>query len=377
MIAIPPQPTTSQSGYLSFGTLRERKKKMNKSQTIIGTAVGLVFMVAGGFIFPIGYQELKNAQDSLDWPTTYGVIILSEVKEIKDEGSTTFSANVRYKYSIGEKPYSSDQVSFGQYSSSDSEYAWSIIHRYSTGQKVKVYFNPADPNKSVLEPGVSWVSYMPLGISTAVFAFGAIEAIFFGIVAPKQRRRRTEAFRQTASTLAFTFCESDKTLQQQDFFQLPLFKQGTSREIRNILRKHSADGEAIIFDYEFEQASGDSSIQYHQTVAAFWVPNRNLPEFCLRPENIFDKIGELFGRQDIDFDLTPQFSKCYRLQGQSEPAIRAAFNFNVLQFFSQNPGWCLEGKGKWLVIYQINKQVKPEELSVFLQQRNQISQLFS
>lgn len=141
--------------------------------------------------------------------------------------------------------------------------------------------------------------------------------------------------------------------------------------------KYNGDGQTILFDYEFQQGSGENSTQYHQTVAAFQVPNRNLPEFSLRTENIFDKIRELFSKQDINFDFAPEFSKSYRLEGQPETTIRKAFNFDILQFFSQNPGWWLEGHGQWLVIYQINRQVKPEELSAFLQKTTQISQLFS
>ncbi|BAY35567.1 hypothetical protein NIES2107_74790 (plasmid) [Nostoc carneum NIES-2107] len=350
---------------------------MKKFQTIIGTGIGLVFMVVGGGLIPMGYQELKNAQESLKWLTTDGVIVLSEIKEIKDEDSTIYHANVRYQYSVGEKSYLSEQVSFGQYDSSDPEHAQSIVQRYEQGQKVSVHFNSVYPNESVLEPGVSWGSYMPLGISTIFFITGTIFAALCGIVVPQQRQRRTEALRQVASTLALDFLESDKMLEHEDFFKFPLFHRGSSLEIRNILRKRSAAGEAILFDHEFQQGSGENSSQYSQTVAAFHISHQNLPEFSLRPENVFDKIGEFFGHQDIDFESYQEFSKSYRLQGQLEPAIRETFNFHVLQFFSHNSGWWLEGKGEWLVIYQMNRQVKPKELSNFLMQTSEISQLFT
>lgn len=352
-------------------------RNMKKFQTILGTGAGLVFMIVGSSLIPIGYQELKNAQESLKWSTTDGVIVLSEIQESKDEDSTTYYANIQYKYSVGEKFYSSEQVSFGQYGSSNPEHAQSIVQRYKQGQKVSVHFNPTHPNEAVLEPGVSWGAYMPLGISTIFFTTGAIFATYCGIVVPQRKRRRTEALKQVASTLALSFLESDKMLEQEDLFHFPLFHRGNSPEVRNILRKRSADEEAILFDYEFQQGSGENSSQYSQTVAAFRISHWNLPEFSLRPENVFDKIGEFFGHQDINFESYREFSKSYRLQGQLEPAIRETFNFHVLQFFSQNPGWWLKGKGEWLVIYQMNRQVKPEEVSNFLIQTSQISQLFA
>ncbi|UIE37053.1 DUF3592 domain-containing protein [Leptodesmis sichuanensis] len=335
-------------------------------------------MTAGGFIIPNGYQELQKAQDSPRWSTTEGIIISSEIQEHKkDEDSTTYFANVHYKYTVGEKPYTSDQVSFGQYGSGDPEHARSIVSRYPAGQKVIVHFNPTHPDQSVLEPGATWSSYMVLGFGMIFFGIGAITVVSMGVIVPKLQQKRTEALRQAASTLALTFLEQDKTLFQEAFFQLPLFQRGSSREVSNVLRKRSVKGETILFDYEFEEGSGDRSNRYQQTVAACHVPNRNLPQFSLRPEYGFDKIGEFFGQQDIDFESSPEFSKSYRLQGELEPAIREAFNFKVLQFFSQNPHWWLEGRGEWLIIYQSQRQVKPKDLSIFLQQATQISDLFS
>lgn len=350
---------------------------MNKSQTIIGTGLGLISMAVGSFVIHAGYQEVQNAQDSLKWSTTDGVIISSEVQEHKDDDSTTYQANVRYQYTVRAQPYFSDQVSFGQYGSGDPDHARSIVRRYPTGQKVSVHFNPVDPQKSVLEPGDSGASYLLLGAGTVFFGTGAILVGSIAVILPKLRRRRTEALRQAASTLALPFSERDDTLFQEAFFQLPLFQRGGSREVSNVLRKRSASGEAILFDYTFQEGSGEDSSPYQETIAAFRVPTRNLPQFSLRPKPVFDKLGKLFGQQEIDFESSPEFSKSYRLQGSQESAIREAFNLRVLQFFSQNPSWHLEGSGEWLVSYQLQRQVKPEELSLFLQQTTQISDLFS
>lgn len=349
----------------------------SKIETAIATVLGLSFMVAGMSVIPMGYKELKNAQDSLKWPATDGVIISSEIKENKDEDSTTYEANVRYEFSVEKKLYSSDNISFGQYSSSDPEHARQIVRRYPKGQKVSVNFNPTHPNESVLEPGVTYVSYLPLVIGVVFFGVGAAILGFFTIVSPILRRKRTEVLKKAASNLDMAFSEEDKMLEQEIFLQFPLFQRGYSRKIKNILYKNSATGKTILFDYDFKEGSGENSSQYCQTVAAFHVPNRNLPLFSLRPENVFDKVGEFFGQQDIDFESYPEFSKSYRLQGELELAIREVFNFEVLQFFSQNPGWWLEGGGEWLVIYKLARRVQPEELGVFLQEATQISELFS
>ncbi|MCZ8250404.1 MULTISPECIES: hypothetical protein [Microcystis] len=52
-------------------------------------------------------------------------------------------------------------------------------------------------------------------------------------------------------------------------------------------------------------------------------------------------------------------------------------NFDTLQFFGQNHGWYLEAGGEWLVIYQLNQTIKPEDMRNFLEQTTEISQLFT
>ncbi|MFM7276930.1 MAG: DUF3592 domain-containing protein, partial [Microcystis aeruginosa] len=140
---------------------------MTTSNPILAKLLAILFgLVFATFSIPMikqGYEELKNAQDSLNWPTTTGVIISSETESSSGEDSTiSYHANIQYQYTIGGKSYLSDQVSFGEFRSSDPEHARSIVRRYEKGQKIKVYFHPNYPDKSVLDPGVSWGSYMIL-----------------------------------------------------------------------------------------------------------------------------------------------------------------------------------------------------------------------
>ncbi len=77
--------------------------------------MGLFCIVRGSFLISAEYQQLKNAQESLNWPTTEGVIISSKIKKSQDDNSTIYDAHVRYKYAVGNKHYLSERVSFGRY----------------------------------------------------------------------------------------------------------------------------------------------------------------------------------------------------------------------------------------------------------------------
>jgi hypothetical protein len=145
----------------------------------------LIFISVGVGVSIYGNHILKNAKASTDWPTVEGQVISSEVEMHRDtsgtgrhrRSSTTYHAEVLYEYTIKGVKYSSNRVSFGQHGSSNPTHARQIVSRYPPSKNVKVYFNPNKPEISVLEPGTTWASYMPLGIGI-IFSFAGI-AIFF------------------------------------------------------------------------------------------------------------------------------------------------------------------------------------------------------
>jgi hypothetical protein len=352
--------------------------KAHQYQSLIGTGVGLVFAILTvSTLIPEGYRELKKGYDSLNWPTAEGVVTSSEITRSTVESSSVYHADVHYKYTVGEKLYISDRVSFGQYDSSDPRHANSIVNRYGQDQKIRVYFNPISPEDSVIVPGVNWWCYLPLSFGLLFAGIGIFMMIEFGIIKPRQWQKRTKAFEEMSVNLELTFCEDNRVLEENDFEQLPLFKRGSGREISNILSRDSKNGKIFLFDYEFQERSGESDRQYRQTVTVFQRFDLNLPAFSLQPENFLDKVGEFFGRQDIDFGAYPEFSQNYRLQGELESEIRSAFNAEALQFFTENLGWSVECGGQWLVIYRFGRLVEPENLGEFLQETSQISELFA
>jgi hypothetical protein len=63
---------------------------------------------------------------------------------------------------------------------------------------------------------------------------------------------------------------------------------------------------------------------------------------------------------DVDFDSHPKFSRRYRLWGWSEADLRTFFTPALLDFFSERPGWSLEGGGGSLLIRRENRLDYPE-----------------
>ncbi len=189
-------------------------------------------------------------------------------------------------------------------------------------------------------------------------------------------KQRQKAFRQQAESLNLTFSEKADQAIMDAMSGFHLFSQGHSRRISNVLTGKFNDIPVTLMDYKYTTGSGKNSHTWSQTVAAFEYEKLSLPVFVLRPENLFDKIGSVFGKKDIDFEAAPIFSKKYLLRGDDEPSIRMIFNEWALQYYEQHPGLSTEGDGRKLIYYRISKPVAPAKIEAFLQEGYEIYGLF-
>ena len=182
----------------------------------------------------------------------------------------------------------------------------------------------------------------------------------------KEKQRRL-ALAAVAQRLGLEFQENATTLAATDYRNLHIFTQGRERAYRNILTG-KPDGTAgiIICDYQYTTGDGRNTRTCRQTVALLTYAKGDLPRFELRPETVFDKIGSVFGYQDIDFKESPVFSKRYLLRGPDEAAVRALFGLNLRQYFESHPDWCVDGRGPWLAAYRHGRLVQPEAFPAFL-----------
>jgi hypothetical protein len=90
------------------------------------------------------------------------------------------------------------------------------------------------------------------------------------------------------------------------------------------------------------------------------------PQFALRPESVFHKLGQVFGYQDIDFATHEEFSKRYLLRGEDENAVRSTFNGETLSFYETDRTLSTEARGRQLIHYRAGKRVNPENVQDFI-----------
>lgn len=217
---------------------------------------------------------------------------------------------------------------------------------------------------------------------------GAIFLLFFIPlwILGKTMGKRTKEMQNEARKRGFTFTLSgDGSFLEslKDFFLMNFVDTGYSQE-RNLLKKQENSTEITLVDLYLrssEYRTKDKTTT-SPTVLCFKSNNLDLPEFYMKPEQMLDKVASKFGYKDIDFSEHPEFSKAYLLYGKDEVAVRNLFNKSgIINLFEREKGFCIEGKGQYLVIYKrvrgVPCSVATAELNAFINKGQQIFSMFS
>lgn len=146
-----------------------------------------------------------------------------------------------------------------------------------------------------------------------------------------------------------------------------LFQTGRRKKIRNLLYKKDAWNQTnlYIFDYHYLRHYGNNHKQYQQTVFFIQSKQLALPEFQMKPETFFHQIAAFLGYEDIDFEAHPEFSKNYYLKSNDEEWMRSIFHKELIEFFTIEKDWILEGVGYFLILYKKNQLIAPQSIQDF------------
>jgi len=122
--------------------------------------LGKVLLLAFVLVFGVlAWRAWEVKQASVQWPSVEGVMLVSQprsqhLNSAEPEGAQhDWVSEVRYRYSVNGVSHTGDRLrAFGRRHMSREE-AMQELAPFPVGAKVKVYFDPAKPDSSVLIPG--------------------------------------------------------------------------------------------------------------------------------------------------------------------------------------------------------------------------------
>ncbi len=193
----------------------------------------------------------------------------------------------------------------------------------------------------------------------------------------RPNRKRPEDLRRVASRLGMSYAARDEYGTIKLLRDFRLFRLGFSKRIHNILHLRDEEGEMDIqlFDYRYTIKAGNAVVTRHQSVFFLQSKRFALPEFNMRPEHFFHRIGIFFGMQDIDFKDHPQFSQNYLLRGPDEEMIRHQLSPRFRDYFSEYDDWSVEGINYFLLLYRHKRLIAPAAFAPYLRKARYIAQL--
>lgn len=148
-------------------------------------AYALVALIGAVGLFLSG-RDLLRGRSSASWPTTQGEVVFAQIEshmstDSDGDSSMTYGAKIVYNYQVGGQQFTGDRHRFSQASTSSARRAQETVNRYPVGSMVTVYYDPNNPQLSVLEPGTGAGGIIVPVITLAMLIFGLyklVDAVF-------------------------------------------------------------------------------------------------------------------------------------------------------------------------------------------------------
>lgn len=130
-----------------------------KSSELVTIVLLIVCFVSGLFMSYSGGVNIMNAWASNSWPTVKGRITRSALIQTDKDDTPMYKANLRYEYEmVGLRTGTS--LSFGSNGkTSNKNSVVRVLNRYKVGDEAQISVDPKDPNRAVLEPGLTLGSF--------------------------------------------------------------------------------------------------------------------------------------------------------------------------------------------------------------------------
>ncbi len=172
-------------------------------------------------------------------------------------------------------------------------------------------------------------------------------ALIYGWYAAEKRRKELSAWAQSKN-LSFS-PEKDHAFDSR-YPNFSCLNRGSSRYARNVISGTLADRVFLGFDYHYTTGSGKNRQQHNLSAIILQSPMLLKPLF-IRPENVFDKITEFVGFNDIDFE-SAEFSRKFYVKAADKRWAYDVIHPRMMEFLLAKPLFTIQFDSKRIMAHR-------------------------
>jgi hypothetical protein len=116
--------------------------------------IPIVQVCVGIYLIYLGRKRLEKSKNSKTWFSTIGNVISSNLEEHSgSNGSRTYGVDIKFKYQVNGKEYNSNKFNFAYLMTNNKQKHLDIVTRHQPNTKIKIFYDPANPEDAVIEQG--------------------------------------------------------------------------------------------------------------------------------------------------------------------------------------------------------------------------------
>jgi Protein of unknown function (DUF3137) len=184
----------------------------------------------------------------------------------------------------------------------------------------------------------------PWGLVLVVVVVAAV--VYFAYSSWKADQKRRELLMTWATNSGFSFAVEDDSL--CDRWHATPFGEGDHRRARNVVTGTNKDRPFVAFDYSYQthsqNSNGTQSTTTHRYVVTALQLPMFLPQLQVTPENLFTRVGNAFGLDDIELE-SEEFNRRFRVHARDRKFACDVLTPRTMQMLLSQPvlSWRIDG----------------------------------
>ncbi len=176
-------------------------------------------------------------------------------------------------------------------------------------------------------------------------------------------RKRSEALAAWAEAQGFSFAADACDGAPSGCTGFELLQRGRNRCASNRCSGRIKAGTVVAFDWRYVTGSGKNRTT-HRCSAVALLPGVVLGNLRIREEHFFDKLGEMLGWNDIDFE-SAEFSRTFHVSAEDRRWAYDVITPQAMELLLAAPRFSIEMRGNGLLLWR-NRRLEVADLSAAL-----------